>query len=215
MANSFDLDWGNIKETGGGEKVDFMKLVNGQNQLRIVGKPSLIEIHWEKGIDGQQKKVICPGAGCPICKAGHAPMARYQVQVIDKTSGDGKVKVLEGGPTIFNAIKNFAMDPDFGDPTQYDLKIKKEGSGRETKYTVIAAPQKKPLTNQEKDAVANAKPLSEVNKTKTIDEIMQMGLEILTGSIGDLDNEDFGASAGTSAGAGIAAPTSDDDWDAL
>jgi len=212
MANSFEMDWGNIKEVGGGEKVDFMKLVNGQNQLRIVGKPSLIEIHWEKSIDGQQKKVICPGAGCPICKAGHSPMVRYQVQVIDKTNPDGKVKVLEGGPTIFNAIKQFAMDPDYGDPTQYDLKIKKEGTGRETKYTVIAAPKKNPLTEQEKEAAANAKPLSEVNKTKTIDEIMQMGLEILTGSIADLGNDDFAALAGNS---GVNAPTSDDDWDAL
>jgi len=208
--SNFDMDWGNIKEPGTGEKVDFMKLQTGQNQLRVVGKPSMIDIHWEKGIDGQQKKVICPGAGCPICKAGHVPMVRYQVQVIDRT--DGKIKVLEGGPTIFNAIKQYAMEPDYGDPTQYDLKIKKEGSGRETKYTVLATPQKKPLSAAEKEAVANAKPLAEVNKTKSIDEIMQMGLEILTGSVGDLA-DDFEAPAGAAGGTFV--PLSDDDWDQL
>lgn len=207
--SNFDMDWGNIKEPGTGEKVDFMKLQSGQNQLRVVGKPSMIDIHWEKGLDGQNKKVICPGAGCPICKAGHVPQVRYQVQVIDKT--DSKVKVLEGGPTIFNAIKQYAMDPDYGDPTQYDLKIKKEGTGRETKYTVLAAPQKKPLNAAEQEAVANAKSLADVNKTKSIDEIMQLGLEILTGSIGDLA-DDFGTSTGTNK---TDVQMSDDDWDQL
>ena len=206
--NQHEMEWGSIREAGGGEKVDFMKLQNGQNQFRIVGKPSLIDIHWEKGIDGQSKKVICPGAGCPICKVGHTPQIRYQVQVIDRA--DGKVKVLEGGPTIFNAIKNYAVDPDFGDPTSYDFKIKKEGSGRETKYTVIAAPKRTELTAAEKEMVANAKSLAEVNKIKTIDEIVQMGLEVLTGSVGDLD-DGFGDSDSKTPSNNV----SDDDWDTL
>ena len=37
----------------------------------------------------------------------------------------GKVKVLEGGNAIFNQIKSFAMDEDYGDPRDYDIKITK------------------------------------------------------------------------------------------
>lgn len=206
MAN-FDMDWDNIKELGTGDKVDFMKLLHGQNQVRIVGRPSMIDIHWEKGIDQQPKKIICPGAGCPVCKAGHVPQVKYQVHIIDKNDS-GKIKVLEGGPTMFNQIKGLAMDPEYGDPTNYDLKIKKEGSGRETKYTVIPAPKQIPLTAAEKELVANAKPLSEVNKAKAIDEILQMGLEILTGSVGDLADMDTSSNASTN-------NISDDDWNAL
>ena len=90
MASQFDLEWGSIKEPGAGGNVDFLKLVNGGNMIRVVGKPSQIDLHWEKAVDGSTKKVICPGAGCPICRAGHAPQVRYQVKVIDKSNFDYK-----------------------------------------------------------------------------------------------------------------------------
>lgn len=206
MATNFDMDWGTIKEAGTGGNVDFMKLQSGANQLRIASRPSLIEIHWEKTVDGSQKKVICLGAGCPVCKAGKVPMSRYQVKVIDRA--DGKVKVLEGGPTIFNSIKNYAVDPDYGDPTKYDMKIRKDGAGRETKYTVVAAPKQTPLTDAEIKAIDESKSIEEINKAKNLDEIMQLGLECLTGSVGDLD-------ASAPAGVPATGEVSDDDWNNL
>lgn len=207
-----ELDWGSVKSGNSGENAPFLKLQQGINQVRVVGRPFQVDIHWERGLDGQNKKVICPGAGCPICKAGHVPMSRYQVLVIDRT--DGKVKILEGGPRIFSAIKDYAMDPDYGDPTKYDLKIKKEGSGRETKYTVLAAPTKSDLKPEEIELVNNSKTLTEINKPKSIDEILSMGLEILAGSVSDLDDDDWGSPAGSSSDTndlGI----SDDDWNSL
>jgi hypothetical protein len=200
--SKFDMGWGDVKEPGTGGNVDFMKLQSGQNQLRIVGRPSLIEIHWEKAVDGTTKKVICPGAGCPVCKGGHVPMARYQVQVIDRA--DGKIKVLEGGPTIFNSIKSYAMDADYGDPTKYDMKVKKEGSGRETKYTIVAAPKKSDVKPEELKLMEESKSLEEVNKPKTIEEIMQMGLEILVDSVSDLDDNSPDDTS-----------VSDDDWNQI
>jgi hypothetical protein len=214
-----ELDWGTIRNGNeGGGKTNFMKLEPGMNQARIVGRPYQVDIHWEKGLDGQNKKVICPGAGCPVCKAGKVPMARYQVQVINRKTND--VEVLEGGPRIFGAVKEFAMDPDYGDPTKYDLKIKKEGSGRETKYTVIAAPKRSDLTPEEANLVANSKTLADVNKAKTPEEILQMGLEILAGSIGDLDKDDSDpwgtpAAGDTTDSGSKDLGISDDDWNSL
>lgn len=206
-----ELDWGNVKVGGDGTGTPFIKLQPGLNQVRVVGRPFQVDIHWEKGLDGQNKKVICPNVGCPVCKAGHVPMARYQVIVIDRV--DGKVKILEGGPRIFAAIKDYAMDPEYGDPSKYDLKVKKEGQGRETKYTVLASPNKSNLTADEQAAVDNSKTLTDINKPKTIDEILQMGLEILAGSVADLDNDtpsswDDKPKSDGDAGLGI----SDDDW---
>ena len=198
----FDMDWGNITAPGTGNGVDFVKFTNGQKQtLRIVGKPSKIESHWEKDASGKSKRVICLGIECPICRVGQVPTSRYQVLVIDRT--DKKVKVLEGGPQIFNAIKGYAMDSEYGNPMTYDIRITREGAGRETKYTVIPSPNKSDLTDEEKEMVANSKSIEELNKVKTVDEIMQLGLVCLA------DNDDFG----------VAAPKStelkDDDWGEL
>lgn len=213
-----ELDWGNVRVGGSGEGTPFMRLDAGINQVRVVGRPFQVEIHWEKGLDQQNKKIVCPGAGCPLCRKGHVPMARYQVLVIDRK--DAKVKILEGGPRIFSAVKDYAMDPDYGDPTKYDLKIKKEGSGRETKYTVLAAPNKSNLTPEEQSAVANSKTLTDINKPKTIEEIHQMGLECLADSVAGLEDDNnswSGGSTGDASGASNdkSLEISDDDWDSL
>jgi len=189
MAVQHNLEWDSIKTGDNEERAEFLKLQMGVNLIRVVGNPSLIDIHWEKGLDGQAKKIICPGKGCPICKIGHVPQSRYQVQVIDRA--DGKIKILEGGVTIFNQIKECAMDDDFGDPTQYDFKIKKEGTGRDTKYSLRPVPKKVPLTAEEKELIVNSRKLADINKTKTIDEILLMGIECLSDSIADISNDDF------------------------
>lgn len=211
-----ELEWDNVSSGGNKEQTPFLKLQQGDNRIRVVGKPVIVDIHWESTIDdpGKKKKVICPGPGCPLCKIGHAPQARYQVLVIDRT--DNEVKILEGGPSIFGAIRNYAMDKDYGDPTKYDLKIKKEGTGRETKYTVLASPKQTELTPEELEKIEKAGSLLELNKPKSIEEIYQMGLEALVGSVGDLnlddDKDDFGEFTSN--------PTSDsldisDDWESL
>lgn len=186
--SNFNMEWDSIKETGKGSNVDFIKLKDGLNQMRIVSTPAQISIHWEKDIEQQNKKVICLGAGCPICKAGHAPQFRYQIQVIDRL--DGKIKILEQGPTVFNAIKAYAVDPEYGDPSKYDIKIKKEGSGRDTKYSVLASPNKSDLTEEELKAVQESKSLEEINKPKTYEEIIQLRLEVLMESVNDLSDFD-------------------------
>ena len=187
MSTNFDMSWDTIKEAGTGGNVNFMKLTGGVNRIRIASRPSQIEIHWEKTVDGSPKKIICPGAECPICKAGRSAKACYQVKVIDRN--DGKVKVLEGGPTIFNAIKNYAVDPDYGDPTRYDMKIRKEGTGRDTRYTVVASPEKAKITDEELKLIEESKSIEEINKAKSVEEIMQLGLECLVGSVGDLSDD--------------------------
>lgn len=214
-----EMDWGSVRSGGNGEGTPFLKLEPGINQIRIVGKPFQVDIHWEKTLEGATKKVICPGTGCPICKAGHVPMSRFQVLAINRKTN--KVEILEGGPKIFGSFKDFAMDADYGDPTKYDFKIKKEGSGRETKYNVIAAPQKRDLNEEEEALVANSKSLTDINTPKSIDEILAMGLEILVGSVTDLADDDWGdTSAGTSTGnetssEGAGLEINDEDWDSL
>lgn len=191
--SNFEMDWNSIPDSNSQEKVDFYKIKPGNNnRFRIAGKPGVIDIHWEKSVDGMNKKILCPGNDCHICKMGKTPQTRYQVLVIDRE--DNKVKVLEGGPTIFNQIKNYAKEEDYGDPTKYDFKINKEGTGRETKYTLMPSPKKSDYTDEELELISTAKPLSEINRFKTKEEIDEMHLEIFAKSVvADNIDDDFAA----------------------
>ena len=204
-----EMNWSNIKTGGNGEGTPFLKLKTGENKVRIVDLPFETQIHWEDTIDGAKKKVICPGAGCPICKEGHIPQKRFQVLVLDRE--DNKIKILEGGVSIFKQIKELAMDTDYGDPTLYDIKIKKEGQGRETKYSVLASPNKSQLTAEEKELVANSQSLKEINAPKSIEDIMDMGLEVLGGVDTGVSDNDWGSPNNS----GENMETISDDWDNL
>jgi hypothetical protein len=207
-----EMNWNEMKTGGSGEGTPFLKLQPGPNQTRIVGLPYETEIHWEAATDGSKKRVVCPGVGCPVCKAGHVPQKKFQVLVIDRA--DKKLKILEGGVSIFKQIKELAMDPDYGDPSKYDVKIKKEGQGRETKYTILASPNKSALTQEETTLLDGAKALSEVNKPKSIEDIILMDLEVLAGSA-DF-NGGWADGDNTTVISADSTPTaSKDDWDDL
>lgn len=184
MDSNFEMSWeAAAKDSSAGTSgasADFMKLENGDNRIRIVSNPARINAHWEKTIDGKNKKVICSGHDCPLCEKGERATARYQLLVIDRAEAD-KIKVLDCGKQVMNAISTYSADPDYGDPTKYDIKIKKEGSGRDTHYTAVAVPHKTPLTENEQKMVSEAKSLKELNKIPTRDEVLDMGLEILAG----------------------------------
>lgn len=183
-----EMTWGNLQTGGNGELTKTLKLKAGQNQVRLVSNPYECQVHWEDTTDGSHRRIVCNGPGCLICKAGHTPQKRFQVLVIDRAEGD--VKVLEGGNAIFNQIKTYAMDPDYGDPKNYDIKITKTGSGRDTRYSVVASPKQIPLTAEEQNKVNETKTLAELNKPKTNDELLEMNLEILQSLVSNKEEDD-------------------------
>ncbi len=186
MANAYDMAWGDV----GAAQTPYVTLDAGRqgNRLRIVSQPSKVFIDWERKVDGKNQKVICPGSGCPICETGAKAQVRYALLVLDKKNwtkeaGYGqegpKVKLLETGITVVRAIRDLAMSPLYGDPKGYDILIKKEGTGRETKYTVLADPDKTALTPDEQAAIEDAQTVQEIEKASTPEEIYNMGLTCL------------------------------------
>lgn len=76
--------------------------------------------------------------------------------VIDRS--DGLIKGYKAGVMVYKAIKEYAMDEDWGDPTGYDFTITRtEEQGRY--YTVSPSPTKKPITEEEKKQIE----LAEIN----------------------------------------------------
>ena len=215
MANEYDMSWDEV----GTASTGFLTLENGRqgNRIRIVSKPSKVITHWERGVDGRQHKIICPGAACPVCKKGEKPSVRYAMLVLDKknwTEQDGygddgpKVKLMETGITVVRAIKDYATSSLYGDPSKYDLIIKKEGSGRDTKYAVVPDPNKSDLTAEELEAVKNAQTVRDLNKENTVEEIMAMGLVCLSDTPADLGE----GGAPTAPASGSNADSADGDW---
>lgn len=58
--------------------------------------------------------------------------------------------------TIKSQLFNLSRDPDFGNPTEYDLKINKSGESLETKY-IVKALSKTPLPKEVAEAQFNTK----------------------------------------------------------
>ena len=189
-----EMTWGNLQTGGNGELTKTLKLKAGQNQVRLVSNPYECQVHWEDTVDGTHKRIVCNGQGCLICNAGHTPQKRFQVLVIDRN--DGEVKILEGGNAIFNQIKTYAMDPDYGDPRNYDIKITKNGSGRDTRYTVVPSPKQFPLSDAEQKKVSETKTLAELNKPKSNEDLLSMNLEILQSLSNNTANDGWGEDDG-------------------
>ena len=189
-----EMTWGNLQTGGNGELTKTLKLKAGQNQVRLVSNPYECQVHWEDTVDGTHKRIVCNGQGCLICNAGHTQQKRFQVLVIDRN--DGEVKILEGGNAIFNQIKTYAMDPDYGDPRNYDIKITKNGSGRDTRYTVVPSPKQFPLSDAEQKKVSETKTLAELNKPKSNEDLLSMNLEILQSLSNNTANDGWGEDDG-------------------
>ena len=188
--NMYNSSWQKLTESFNNEngiKVPFMKLQIGKNLIRIASNPSKIFQHWEKTTSGQMRKITCIGKDCPLCAIGHAPQARYQLKVLDKLDPDDpQAKVLEVGPAVIRQISNYANDEDFGDPMTYDIKIFKEGAGRDTRYSVQASPKKSDLSEREKILINQLPDIQDINKELTKEQILNLGLEAL-----DSTNDDF------------------------
>lgn len=64
---------------------------------------------------------------------------------------EDKGQILQLPITAFRQIQELATDKEWGDPSKYDIKITRNGVGKETKYSIIGSPTKSFLTTEQKD----------------------------------------------------------------
>lgn len=121
---------------------DYIKLVAGNPvTLNILTrKPNKEIIHWEN-----KKKTACLGDKCDMCAEGNKPKQRWVVDVYDRK--DSKVKKFEFGASIASQLKSIAeMMAETGKTIHgTDVRIKTEGSGLETAYSVLPVPMGSPI----------------------------------------------------------------------
>ena len=171
--------------SGGGDKRR-VKLETGLNVIRIVEDNfEHAWVHYFKNSEKKNKRAVCLGKGnCPLCEKGEKAKHRFFFNVIDrkeqKESGETKIKLFEVGKMINEQIKELATDEDYGDPTQYNLKIKRKGEGLKTKYSVMASTKIYDLKDSEKKIIklateeGGAYDLDELIKKITKAEILRL-----------------------------------------
>lgn len=142
---------------------DFMNLKEGDNVVRVVTNPYQFFVSWVKDQSGVNRKIRSAIENCPLVKAGYTPKPRWYVGVLDRSSG--LPKILEIPSTVFNAIKNYVNDPDWGDVRQYDLNIKRGPKGTPPAQLYSVMPKRpKPLTSEEKALLAAFQERVDINK---------------------------------------------------
>jgi hypothetical protein len=96
--------------------------------------------------------------------------------VVDRD--DGEVKIFTATATVYKKIKEYAQKPKWGDPTKYDIEVKRTEEPGSGYYSVSPDPDKSDLTDNElfdvrslkiEEKIPNARLLSE----KQVDDISE------------------------------------------
>lgn len=119
------------------------QLKDGDNKIRIVMKPIAGWLDWHDKKPVRSRPDNKPKKPFDASK----PVKRFwDLYVWDYTKEDLYVLEITQN-SIINGLMQLAGDEDWGDFTKYDLKIRKEGSGIDTRYSVTPLPHK-PLKDE-------------------------------------------------------------------
>ena len=114
----------------------YLKIDNAPVDIHILSKTPVVSLQHGWGED----KLTCAGEDCNACSEGETPKQRFFVNVWDRK--DKKVKIYEFGGAVARQIRAIAEMLEEGQQTIHDvdLRIKKDGSDKQTKYTVMNRP---------------------------------------------------------------------------
>lgn len=141
------------KETAAGRYINPAK-IDGEKRVRFFGtgitgfeawttdnKP----VRWESKPDKLPANIKQ--------EDGREPLRRFIAGLVwDYDTSDFKILQITQ-KTLMSGLFQYIKDADYGDPTGYDLKIGRKGSGKETEYTIVPAPPKE-VTKEMADAYA-------------------------------------------------------------
>ena len=150
-----EIDWnsGATPTSSGGRASDFMRLVEGENVVRVMGNPTQYFVHWVTTADGSTRKINSPIDDADLVRRledeGYRRQARWIVKVLDRN--DDTFKLLEIGSQIYNGIRALFNHPKWGKVTQYDLSVNRGPKGSQPLYNVTPNP-KEALDSSLKDS---------------------------------------------------------------
>jgi hypothetical protein len=191
---SYSDDSGKFKKNTN-NKDQWMRLVDGENEIRLLTAPYQYVTHKYKKVGAGTKdygeKVGCTmiHGSCQLCDAAEAmeddaakrdakAKQRWFYGILDRKTG--AYKILDVSYAVYSGIRDLARNAKWGDPTKYDINIlvKKDAAPNEY-YTVQPIP-KEPLTAAEQsikdkadleDLKRRCQPLTLEQQQKRLDRI--------------------------------------------
>jgi hypothetical protein len=122
---------------------DYTKLPIGTTKLRILSSPVMGYEDWAIGENGKNKPVRTKELQKPLNQVkdqqGKFVIPKHFWAMVVWNYDAQKIQIWQ--PTqkaILNDISMIVKDPDFADIYSYDIKVIKEGTGKDTKYKVMA-----------------------------------------------------------------------------
>lgn len=123
--------------------------------VRLASVPFREPVVWKEGVDRPIDEAevgkLTPAQWAKIMREPDFEIREaYHWIVIDRL--DGQVRIFSSTPMVYKAIKAYAQNPKWGDPTKYDFEITRtEEPGNY--YQVTALPDKGELTPREQAQV--------------------------------------------------------------
>lgn len=98
---------------------------------------------------------------------GEVRFSNYHAWVVINRHENNKPQIMQlpGGP--YNDIAMLVKDPEYGDVSQYDLKITRKNTNGKYSYSVNASPQRTPITEEEKVSVMDIDVIATIGKDGT------------------------------------------------
>lgn len=130
-------------KTSGG----FTKIEAGTNKFRILSAPLIIWLQWTEG--KPSRHVFNPEIAKPVKGSGANDSVVHAWAMVVWNYKTEKIEVMElDKQGCLSTLREYAENPKWGHPKEYDIIITKTGSGREnTKYALTVDP-KEPLSNE-------------------------------------------------------------------
>lgn len=153
MTASFLPDDYVMAATGGAGA--YTKLKEGETRLRILSNPVIGFEYWNndnKPVRTKQNPGAKPADMRQADSNGRPERVKEFWAMKAYNYAEQRMEVFQiTQAQIKNALAELSRDEDYGHPKQYDIKIKRSGSGLNTEYSVIASPPKA-VSQEVKDA---------------------------------------------------------------
>jgi len=147
-----EIDWNSAETTTqSNNKSAYMRLKEGNNDVRILSNPIQYYVHWVETDQGKRKIVSPidhPELVSKLEDRGFRRQVRWILKVIDRS--DNTPKLLEVGSQIFNGLLSIIKNPKWGNANNYDMTIKRLPVGSNPLYQVTPNPKEK-LSSDLKD----------------------------------------------------------------
>lgn len=127
------------------------QMQEGENRLRIVQRPIAGWIDWKDNKPYRYRPDKKPSSSFDLEK----PIRPFWACHVWDYEREGLFVLEITQSSILKALTQYGQDEEWGDFTDYDIKIIKEGNGKETRYHVLPTPPQ-PLAESIQEIIRNS-----------------------------------------------------------